>query len=60
MKVIRDIGLPYKVYTSHSFRISRASDLSSKGTSNVNVIKKTWKMEKMQWMDIHVFAIRTC
>lgn len=38
-RAIRNIGLPAKLYTSHSFRIGRASDLSSRGVSN-DTIKK--------------------
>ena len=43
-KAIRNIGLPYKLYTFHSFRIGRASDLASKGVSNDNIKKLgRWK-----------------
>ena len=38
-KAIRNLGLPAKLYTSHSFRIGRASDLSFRGVSN-DIIKK--------------------
>ena len=38
-KSIRFLGLPSYIYTSHSFRIDRATELASKGTSNDNVKK---------------------
>ena len=43
-KAIRCLGLPTQVYTSHSFRVGRASDLASKGVPN-ETIKKLgrWK-----------------
>ncbi|MEW8545794.1 MAG: tyrosine-type recombinase/integrase [Candidatus Thiodiazotropha sp.] len=43
-KSVRTLGLPTQIYTSHSFRIGRASDLASRGVP-VEVIKKLgrWK-----------------
>ena len=43
-KAIRCLGLPTQVYTSHSFRVGRASDLASKGVP-IETIKKLgrWK-----------------
>lgn len=43
-KSVRTVGLPTQIYTSHSFRIGRASDLASKGFP-MDVIKKLgrWK-----------------
>ena len=48
-KAIRCLGLPTQVYTSHSFRIGRASDLASKGLSN-ETIKQLgrWKSDAVE------------
>ena len=48
-KAIRCLGLPIQVYTSHSFRIGRASDLASKGLSN-ETIKQLgrWKSDAVE------------
>ena len=55
-KAIRNIGLPYNMYTCHSLRIGRVSNLASKGVSN-DSINSLEDKNLILWMDI--FAIRT-
>ena len=48
-KAICHLSLPTQVYTSHSFRTGRASDLASKSLSN-ETIKKLgrWKSDAVE------------
>lgn len=48
-KAVRVLGLPPHIYTSHSFRIGRATDLASRGV-NSDSIKKLgrWKSDAME------------
>lgn len=48
-KAIRAIGLPTQLYSSHSFRIGRATDLAAKGVSS-DIIKKLgrWRSDTVE------------
>lgn len=53
-----ETGLPAKLYTSHSFRIGQASDLSFRGVSN-DTIKNLAGEDLMRSMDIFPMILTT-